>query len=149
MKYANLLIIAILSSVSIYLFVYMNLKNQKVSFMPEQNVITAKAYYQAINHRNVAEAEKYLNTNVLYIGPLGETTGKEAVVDAIKEFITIFKSLTIRAACGSGDQVMLAYDLDCPAPIGIIRTAVLMTFKDNLISRVELFFDARPFERKA
>jgi hypothetical protein len=44
--------------------------------------------------------------------------------------------------------VMLAYDLDCPAPIGLFRGAVLLTFQEGLIMRYELFYDARPFEKK-
>ncbi len=34
-----------------------------------------------------------------------------------------------------------------PIRIGVCRTAELMTFKDGLISGIELFFDARPFEK--
>jgi hypothetical protein len=42
-------------------------------------------------------------------------------------------------------EAMLAYDGDFGDPIGICRTAALLTFKDNLIIRIELFFNARPF----
>jgi hypothetical protein len=44
---------------------------------------------------------------------------------------------------------MLTYDAEFGEPIGICRTAVLMTFKDQLIERLELFFDARPFEKNS
>jgi len=43
---------------------------------------------------------------------------------------------------------MLAYDLECPEPFGRVRGAVLLTFQDRLIIGYELFYDARPFERK-
>lgn len=117
--------------------------------MTEKNITSAKAYYQAISNKNLVEAEKYLDTNVHFIGPMAEMTGKESVVNAIKGFMTLFKTLTVRAACDSEDQVMLAYDLECPAPFGFIRGAVLLTFKNDLIVRYELFYDARPFEKKA
>jgi hypothetical protein len=42
---------------------------------------------------------------------------------------------------------MLTYDGDFGEPIAICRTAVLMTFKHDLIGRIEIFFDARPFEK--
>jgi hypothetical protein len=42
---------------------------------------------------------------------------------------------------------MLAYEADFGEPVGICRTAVLMTFKDDLIVLIELFYDARPFAR--
>ena len=41
---------------------------------------------------------------------------------------------------------MFAYDFMFPEPIGKLRAAVLMEFKDQLISKIELFYDGRPFE---
>ncbi|KJV80299.1 MAG: hypothetical protein ACEY3D_09020 [Rickettsia sp.] len=43
---------------------------------------------------------------------------------------------------------MLALEFDCPEPIGIFRGASLLSFNDGLISRIELFYDARPFVSK-
>ena len=42
---------------------------------------------------------------------------------------------------------MLAYDVDFPAPIGNIPSAVLLNLEEGLISKIELFFDARPFDK--
>jgi len=39
------------------------------------------------------------------------------------------------------------YNMDFGEPIGVCRVAALMTFKDGLIVRNELFFDTRPFEK--
>lgn len=41
---------------------------------------------------------------------------------------------------------MLAFDINFPAPIGVVRSAVLMSFKDNLIHRNEMFYDPRALE---
>ena len=54
----------------------------------------------------------------------------------------------MHAKFGSEDQAMLTYDMDFAEPIGVCRAAALMTFKDGLIARSELFFDARPFGKK-
>ena len=43
---------------------------------------------------------------------------------------------------------MFAYDMSVTAPIGTFRAAVLMEFIDRLISKIELFYDAGPFEEK-
>jgi hypothetical protein len=43
---------------------------------------------------------------------------------------------------------MFAYDMIVPAPIGKFRPALLMEFTDRLISKIELFYDCRPFEEK-
>ena len=57
-------------------------------------------------------------------------------------------NLKVNAKFGSEDQAMLTYDMEFPEPIGVTRTAVLMTFQDGLIARSELFFDARSFGKK-
>jgi hypothetical protein len=116
--------------------------------MSEKNVTSAIAYYQAMNNKDLSIIKKYLHPEVRLISPLADVTGKDAVLNSVKHFLDVFKKLTIRAQCSNGDQVMLAYDLDCPAPIGLFRGAVLLTFQEGLIIRYELFYDARPFEEK-
>jgi len=78
---------------------------------------------------------------------MAELAGKEAVLEAAKRFVTLIKSLRVRAKLGSDAAAMLVYDVDFGEPIGICRTAALMTFNDALIARIELFYDARPFEK--
>ncbi len=115
--------------------------------MSEKNIAIAVAYYQAMNKKDLSAMEKYLHPEVRFIGPLADIKGKVAVLDSVKYLIAFFNKLTIRAQFGAEDRVMLAYDIDFPAPIGISRAAVLLTFQDGLIIRYELFFDARPFEK--
>ncbi len=70
------------------------------------------------------------------------------MLNSVKHLLASFNTLTIRSQFGAEDRVMLAYDVDFPAPIGLSRAAVLLTFHDSLIIRYELFFDARLFEKK-
>lgn len=113
--------------------------------MSEKNINSAVAYYQAINDKDLAVIEKLLHPNIRFLGPLADITGKNEYLESLKRFFfPSFKKITIRAQFGTGDQAMLVFDLDCPPPIGIVRTAVLMTFKDQLIVRLEAFFDPRP-----
>ena len=108
----------------------------------------AVAYYTAMAAKNITGMEKYLHTDVLLITPLAEVTSKEAVLEAAKKLITFLKTIRIRAKFCSDDQVMLAYDFDFPAPIGLLRAAALMTLQDELITKIELFYDGRPFDMK-
>ena len=116
--------------------------------MSQKNIDLAVAYYQAMDRKDLTSMEKYLHSEVCLIGPMAELKGKEAVLNSVKNFVSIFKKLTIRAQCAGGDQVMLAYDLDCQAPIGLFRGAVLLTFQEGLITRYELFYDASPFQKQ-
>ena len=113
--------------------------------MSETNLASAEAYYKAMNNKDLSDLAQYLHPDVRFLGPLAEIIGKEPVLEAAKQFMHLFNSLTIRAKFSSGNQVMLVYDLDCPAPIGSCRIAALMTFGGSLIARIELFFDASPF----
>lgn len=116
--------------------------------MSNNNLTTAVAYYRAMNSKDLSFIEKSLHPEVRLISPLADIKGKEAVLNSVKHFLAFFNKLTIRAEFASGDQAMLAYDLDCPAPIGLYRGAALLTFKDGLIINYELFYDARPLEAK-
>lgn len=116
--------------------------------MSETNLASAEAYYKAMNNKDLSGVAQCLHPDVQFIGPLAETKGKEALLEAVKGFMPLFNSLTVHAKFSSGNQVMLSYYVDFPAPIGIFRAAALMTFENGLISCLELFYDARPFEEK-
>ncbi len=112
-----------------------------------QNITIARDYYTAVNNKDLATVAKCLHPNIHFISPFANIVGKEPMLQAVEGFMTLFNTLTIQTVCDSETNVMLVYDLDCPAPIGLLRTAVLMHFKDNLIVRLELFFDPRPFQQ--
>ena len=108
------------------------------------NISIAQAYYKAMAEKNNAEVEKYLHPDVCVISPFGETIGKEKVFEAAKKFMHMFKVINIRAQCGAENFVLLAYDLlEFGNSMNTLRAAALMTFKDGLIIRNELFFDTR------
>ncbi len=115
--------------------------------MSNSNLSIAEAYYTAMAEKNVSAMEKYLHPDVKLIAPLAEAIGKKGVLEVITKATSIFNALTIRAKFGSDDQAMLAYDVNFPAPIGKVASAVLLTFQDNLILRIELFYDARQVEK--
>jgi SnoaL-like protein len=112
--------------------------------MAEDNLAHGVAYYQAMNDKKVDQMAQYLALEVQLISPLSELSGKDAVLEAAQRLFQVFHRIDIRAQFSSGDQVMLALNMDCPLPIGAIRTAVLQSFKNNLITRIELFLDPRP-----
>lgn len=116
--------------------------------MTNHNVATAVAYYTALGEKNVEGIGQYFHKDIEFIGPLARVKGKEAVVEAAKSFSTLFNTLKIRDKCGSEDHAMIVYEIECPEPFGKIPTAVLLSFQEGLISKLEIFFDARKFEVK-
>ena len=112
------------------------------------NLNLAESYYNAMLAKDFDKMASYLHDNVHFLGPLAEMQGKNAVVTAAKNFGGILQDIQIRSRFAAGDQIMLAYDMVVPAPIGKFRAAVLMEFRDLLISKIELFYDASPFQEK-
>lgn len=112
------------------------------------NLSLAESYYNAMLAKDFDKMADYLHDNVHFIGPLAEMHGKDAVVTAAKNFGGILQDIQIRSRFSSGNQIMFAYDMIVPAPIGKFRAAVLMEFTDRLISKIELFYDASLFQEK-
>ena len=112
------------------------------------NLNLAESYYNAMLAKDFDKMASYLHDNVHFIGPLAEMHGKNAVVTAAKNFGGILQDIQIRSRFAAGDQIMLAYDMVVPAPIGKFRAAVLMEFTEQQISKIELFYDASPFQEK-
>ncbi len=116
--------------------------------MSHSSLAIAEAYYTAMGDKNVTGMAQYLHPDVQLISPLAKVSGKDAAVEAARKLISLFKTVTIRAKFGSENQAMLAIDIDFPAPIGNLPAAVLQTFNDGLITKIELFYDGRPLDRK-
>ncbi len=115
--------------------------------MSEQEAATARAYYEAFARKDVADIARRLHPDVRFTGPLADLTGKEAVVEAAARLVGMSQGLQIRASFGGDGRAMVVYDLSFPDPIGVCRTAALLTIDGGLITRIELFYDGRPFDR--
>lgn len=116
--------------------------------MAISNVMKAEEYYKMIGEKNVEGIKKYLDSDVEFYSPLANLKGKEAVVGATGNFMKAFKSLKIRAKFGSEDQAIIVYDVDIPGVANNFPGASLLTFRNNLIVRVELFHDASHFAKE-
>jgi len=114
--------------------------------MTEKNLETAVAYYTAMNNKDLNTIAQYLHSDMEFKSPLQTAKGKEKVLETIKRFMEAFEQITIRAKCDGYDYVILAYDVHLPK-LGLIHTAILMHFKDKLISQIELFFDAHSLKK--
>lgn len=112
----------------------------------EKNLTIAIKYYNAMLMKDFDIMENYLHDHVYFISPLAILHGKEKVVLAAQNLCKILDKIEIRSKFACDNKIMLAYDFIFPAPIGLLRAAVLMEFTKQLISKIELFYDGRPFE---
>ena len=114
----------------------------------EKNLQVAVNYYDAMLNKNFEVMAEYLNKDIHFITPLAEICGKEGVMNAAKNFGKLLQNISITSQFTNNDQVMLAYNMTIPQPIGEFRASALMNFKNGQIIKIELFYDARPFEAK-
>lgn len=111
--------------------------------MSDNNLAIVLAYYEAINDNNPSLAAEKLADNVQIISPLATKNGKIDVVKALKGFCSVVEHVTITAKFTSENQVMLAYDMLFPKPIGNLRAAGLLNVDQGLITSIELFYDGQ------
>jgi hypothetical protein len=114
----------------------------------DNNLKVAESYYRSMLDKDFDTMSSCLHENVLFIGPLAEMQERDAVVSAAKNLSQILVDIKIRSKFAHQNQIMFAYDFIFPEPIGKLRAAVLMEFTNQLISKIELFYDGRPFEEK-
>ncbi len=112
------------------------------------NLALAENYYRHMLAKNFDAMAECLHSDIEFIGPLSEMRGRKPVAEAARNLSAILHNIEIRSRFSDGNQIMFAYDLIFPDPIGKLRAAVLMDFRENLIAKIELFYDARPFEER-
>lgn len=115
--------------------------------LTQETATIANKYYEAVSSKHTQNVAILLHPDVRLIGPLGNADGKESVLQAVTRFAGLLKSLHVIVSFGSEDRAVVNYDVNFGKPFGIIRSVALISVRDNLISRIELFFDARPFEK--
>src|SRR5689334_11973461 len=111
--------------------------------MSEKNVALAVAYYTALGEKNIEAVKAYLHPDIQFTDPQEKIIGREAVLKAAKGFTSVFKALTIRAKLRSEDQVMIVYDVEIPGLAKKLHAASLLSFREGLISKIELFYDSK------
>ncbi len=83
--------------------------------MEKNHTARAAKYYTLVGEKNIRRGfKKYPPSACGIFRPSGNLKGKEAVIEATYHFMNSFKSLTIRAKFGEGDQAIVVYDVDIP-----------------------------------
>ncbi len=116
--------------------------------MEAKNLAQAEEYYKLIGGKNREEIKKYLHPDVEFLGPLATLKGKELVLEATNNFMNMFTSLTIRATFSAKEQAMIVYDIDIPQIANNFPGASLLTFRQGLIVKIQLFYDGSKFLEK-
>lgn len=111
----------------------------------ENNLKIAESYYSSMLEKRFDDMTACLHDDIDFISPMAEMQGKEAVSLSAIGLSQTLESIEIRSKFCEGNNVMLVYDFFFSMPKIKLRSAALMDFKDDKISKIELFFDTKPF----
>jgi hypothetical protein len=103
-------------------------------------------YLAAWKRKDADGIARLLHPDVHLKSPITDSEGRESFLVMCRKAFPRLEDIVIRAKFASETQAITVYDFVLNEPIGLTRTANLMTFEGELIRSVELFFDARPFE---
>lgn len=121
----------------------MSKKIQKEEMVMADTKTLGVAYYTALGEKNIEAVKECLHPDIQFTDPQETVIGREAVLNAAKGFTSIFKSLTIVAKFGSEDQAVIVYEVEIPGLAKKLQAASLLSFREGLISQIELFYDSK------
>jgi ketosteroid isomerase-like protein len=101
----------------------------------------AIAFTQAWTGHDVPKAAEYVSEDVVFEGPLAQTTGSAAYLKALMGLARDVTGFKMLAAFGDGDQALLMYDLTTRS-YGNLTCAKLITVRNGKIERDKLTFDS-------
>jgi hypothetical protein len=107
----------------------------------------AEEYLAAWKRKDIEGIAKLVHPEIHLKSPVADVTGRESFLITCQKIFPILTDVRIHAKFASETRAMMTYDFALHEPLGVTRTANLMTFERRLIRSVELFFDARPFEK--
>jgi hypothetical protein len=101
----------------------------------------AIAFTEAWTGHGVPKAAQYVSDDVVFEGPLAQSTGSAAYLKGLMSLARDVTGFKMLAAYGDGDQALLMYDLTTRS-YGNLTCAKLLTIRNGKIERDKLTFDS-------
>jgi limonene-1,2-epoxide hydrolase len=102
-------------------------------------------YFTALTMKDFVTMRSLLDDDVTFVGPLGTTDNAEQYIDALTRVTTSMVDIRRHALFADGEDVCQIYDLTLSAPDATLPVAQWLKVRDNRITAVRLYFDARPY----
>jgi hypothetical protein len=110
--------------------------------MTEQSspVDVAVAFTEAWTTHDLATAAGYLAEDVVFDGPMQQSTGAGPYMDGLTAFATAVTGMRVLAAFGNREQALIMYEVTT-GPFGTVTCAEHFTVRDGKIEADRLTFD--------
>jgi hypothetical protein len=106
-----------------------------------------EAYLNALDRKDISKITSLVDLNIRLKMPMGEFSNRNDFIMAIRRMLANSNGVHIIAKFASENQAMFIYEIYFNDPVGTVKTASLITVEGDKIKDIEVFFDARPFER--
>ena|SRR5579859_3348992 len=106
-----------------------------------------EAYLNALNQKDIAKITSLVDPGIRCKTPLAEVFNQGDFIITVRRMLANLKQVNVIAKFASGNQATFIYEVIFNEPVGTIKAASLMTLAGDKIKEMEIFFDARPFER--
>ena len=106
-----------------------------------------EAYLNALDQKDLAKITSLVDPGIHCKTPLAEVFDRDAFIMSMRRMLANLKGVHLIAKFSSGGQATFIYEVIFNEPVGTIKAASLMTLEGDKIKDMEIFFDARPFER--
>lgn len=113
--------------------------------MPSSGDLLRK-FYAAVAKKDLAEARRYLNDELLFLGLFETYHNAGEYIAALTKLLQVTVRLDVKVIIAEGDNVAVFFELETKAPVAATTlVAEWHQIKMGKISRVESAFDGRPF----
>jgi hypothetical protein len=103
-------------------------------------VEVAVAFTRAWTSHDMAAAAKYVADDVVFEGPMTQTSGAQPYLAALSRFAKTVTGMRILAALGDAEGAMIMYEVDT-GQAGVLRAGERFVIRDGQIQTDMLVFD--------
>jgi hypothetical protein len=105
-----------------------------------------RKFYDAVIQKDIAEARRYLNEDLVFVGLFETYPNAEAYLKALTGLLSITVRLDVKKIIAEGNDAAVFFELETKAPaVATTLVAEWHQIRNGKISRVESAFDGRPF----
>jgi len=105
----------------------------------------AAAYIDAVGKKDFASVEGMLAPDLAFKGPFMQLASAAEFIGALRRLSPILDRNDIRYVFADADRACVVYDFVTSTASGSIPTIEVVTFRDDKIAAIELFFDRMQF----
>lgn len=112
----------------------------------QENARIASAYIAALNARNLKGVANNLHPELHYVGPTGETHGREKFLEVAEKIFPNLEKVEVTDQFSTDYQTAYVHNMYYAIPGGVTRGATVITHdpEDGKIKKIEMIHNPNP-----